>query len=88
MNVKQWTRIFKALANENRIKIIKFLLREREMSVSEIAEEIDISIKWTSKNLIQLANVEILESMGKHGQVYYKINPLIRCEVSDIIKKL
>ena len=88
MTIKQWTRLFKALSNENRLKIIKLLSRRSEMSVSDISEKIEISFKATSKNLIQLANVDILESNGKHAQVFYKMNPSVARKIADIIRKL
>lgn len=44
------------------------------MSVSDIAAEIDISLKGTSKHLIILHNLDVLNSTGTQGHVYYSIN--------------
>lgn len=72
--MKRWTQIFKALANINRLKIIKLLADHGPMTVSDIAAEIGISLKGTSKHLILLDNLEVLASQGKSGHVYYSFN--------------
>lgn len=77
MNEKEWAKIFKALGNENRIKIIELLSHKHKMSVSEIKRALGISFKWTSVNLNNLKRVGILESEGRKGQVFYYINPKI-----------
>ena len=69
--MKRWTQIFKALANINRLKIIELLASRGPMIVSDIAEEIDISPKGTSKHLIILHGLDILTARGKDGHVYY-----------------
>ena len=72
--VKRWSVIFKALGNVSRLKIINILAREPKMIVSHLAKEIDISLKSTSKHLIILKNLDILESVGKDGHVHYSLN--------------
>jgi len=72
--MKRWTQIFKALANINRLKIIKLLSTGGELSVTDIAREIGISLKATSKHLIILQNLDALDSAGKHNGVYYSFN--------------
>lgn len=73
--LKRWTTNFKALANINRLKIISMLSQGASLTVSQIARELKISIKSTSKHLIILNNLEVLENLGKDGHVYYSINP-------------
>ncbi len=41
----------KALANRRRLAILKYLKSKREASVGDIAEEINLSFKSTSKHL-------------------------------------
>ena len=72
--MNRWTLIFKALANINRLKIIKLLAKRNNLNVSEIAEIIDISLNATSKHLIILSNLGILEGKGKQGHVFYRIS--------------
>ncbi len=73
-SMKRWTQIFKALANTNRLKIIKLLSNGSALNVSDIAGEIGISLNATSKHLILLSNLDILDSKGKEGHVFYNLN--------------
>jgi DNA-binding transcriptional ArsR family regulator len=61
--MKRWTQIFKALSNTNRVEIIKILSRHEKLPVSEIAEKLDISLKATSKHLIILHNLDVLNAL-------------------------
>lgn len=72
--MKRWSVVFKTLSNINRLKIIKLLSGNQQMSVSRIAEELDISFKATSKHLLMLHDLDILNSTGKSGQVFYSLN--------------
>jgi DNA-binding transcriptional ArsR family regulator len=73
--MKRWTQIYKALANLNRLKIIKLLAKTgKQMTVADIAAEIDISFKGTSKHLILLHNLDVLENQGRDGHVFYSFN--------------
>jgi len=73
--MKNWELVFKSLANINRLKIIKMLdVKKSGMNVSEISEKLDISFRATSRHLIQLKNVGVLDSLGKDGNVIYTIN--------------
>ena len=58
---KRWVNIFKAMANINRLKIIKMLSGGTNLSVTKIAEELEIAVKSTSKHLIILHNLNFLE---------------------------
>ncbi|MBI3638118.1 winged helix-turn-helix transcriptional regulator [Candidatus Wolfebacteria bacterium] len=73
-NMKRWTVIFRALANINRLKIIKMLSGGGKMNVGEIAEELKISFKATSNHLAILKNLDVLESQGAEGHVFYFID--------------
>lgn len=84
--MKRWTQIFKALSNINRVKIIKTLLERGSMSVSEIAEELDISLKATSKHLIILHNLDVLCNKGKDNRVKYWVNPNMPADIKKAIK--
>jgi len=48
-------RIVKGAANHRRIAILRLLDRESELSVEEISERFDISMKTTSEHLRRLA---------------------------------
>ena len=85
-SVKDWTKIFKGLGNENRLKIIKFLYPDRVFTVSEIKEKLGISFKWTSQNLVDLERIGILESEGKGGHVLYRLHPNLTKKIVQIIE--
>lgn len=72
--MKRWTQIFKAFANSNRLKIIVLLSRGTPRNVTEIAGELRISLKATSKHLILLHNLDVLEAKGEKGHVFYSLN--------------
>ena len=84
--IKEWTKIFKGFGNENRLKIIKILYSAKELPVNEIAAKIQLSLKSTSKHLIQFSQLNILESEGKKGQVYYRLNSGIEPKIVGIIR--
>ena len=71
---KRWVNIFKALGNINRIKIIQMLANGESLSVTDIAGKIKVSIKSTSRHLMILRNLELLDGEGKNGHVFYSIN--------------
>ncbi len=83
--MKRWILIFKALSNINRLKIIKLLSGGKNLTVSEISEKIGISLNATSKHLIILSNLDILEGQGKDGHVFYKLNPNLPRDIKKSI---
>jgi DNA-binding transcriptional ArsR family regulator len=74
-------RVFKALSDANRRKIIS-LLRKNDMTAGEIAEQFDISKPSISEHLKILKNAELISS-EKNGQfITYFLNSSI---LDDII---
>ncbi|MDP3763359.1 MAG: winged helix-turn-helix domain-containing protein [bacterium] len=73
-NLKRWTVVFRALANINRLKIIKMLSNSHRMSVTDISIELKISFKATSNHLAILRSLDVLEPQGTEGHVLYSIN--------------
>lgn len=73
--MKRWTQIFKALGNLNRLKILEYLTNEQlPKTVGEIAKEIHVTFKGTSRHLIILHSMGFLDNEGKAGHVYYYVN--------------
>ncbi|KKU13334.1 MAG: ArsR family transcriptional regulator [Parcubacteria group bacterium GW2011_GWC2_45_7] len=85
--MKEWTKIFKALANENRLAILKAIVKHDELSVKMICQKLDKGVKLVSKHLGILAYMNIVEGQGKLGSVWYKLHPSLRLEVKTIIHK-
>ena len=74
----------KALANKRRLAIIELLRKGDEKSVGEIADNIKLSFRATSKHLSVLMNADILEKEQRSLQIFYSINK----EAPDMIKQL
>ena len=85
-SVKEWTKIFKGLGNGNRLKIIQFLYPTEVLTVTEIKEKLGISYKWTSRNLVDLEKIGILESEGKRGHILYRIYPNLSQKIRKAIE--
>lgn len=83
---KRWVNIFKALGNINRIKIIEMLSGGQSLSVTDIAGKIKISIKSTSRHLMILRNLELLDAEGKNGHVFYSLNKPVPEDIKRAIK--
>lgn len=86
LDEKEWLKVFKALANINRIKIVKYLFPDGIHAVGMIATHIRLPLKSTSKHLIKLENLGILESEGRDGRVFYFVNPKLRPSVRRILE--
>jgi DNA-binding transcriptional ArsR family regulator len=84
-SIQTLERTLKALANKRRLAIIKFLRKEREATVGDIAEHIQLSFKSTSRHLHVLAVADILVSEQRSLYIYYSINPSIRRSIKNII---
>jgi ArsR family transcriptional regulator len=65
--------IFKALAEENRLRILALLL-QNEMCVCEIKGSLKMTQSNVSRHLIALKNCGILECSKKSQWAYYKIS--------------
>lgn len=72
--MKRWTNVFRALANINRLKIIKMLYGGENMCVGDIARELKISFKATSNHLALLKSLDVVEAKGTSGHVFYSLN--------------
>ena len=62
MNINQTEKILKALANRRRLKIIEYLGGGKKASVSELAGHLKLSFKSTSKHLLILKSVDVIDS--------------------------
>ncbi len=82
---KRWVNIFKALGNINRIKIIQMLAGGKSITVTDIATKINVSIKSTSRHLMILRNLDLLEAEGKEGHVFYSFNKNIPADLKRAI---
>ncbi len=75
-------KILKALANKRRLAILKYLYSHKEATVGEIADNIKLSLKATSKHLGLLYAVDIVEKEQRSLQMWYRLagqlNPIVK----------
>ena len=58
---KEMAEIFKSLADENRLQILRILMREGELHVSKICEELGESQPAVSHHLTQLKHARLVD---------------------------
>lgn len=64
--------LLKAMANENRLRIL-CLLREREMSVSELNARLDLSQSALSQHLAVLRRQALVNTRRASQTIYYSL---------------
>jgi len=86
--LKKTTRILKALADENRVRIL-YLLNEREdLCVCEIREVIGLSQPTISSHLKLLENNELV-TFNKDGKwVNYSMNPDLNVKLKQMLNDI
>lgn len=67
-------RNLKALANKRRLAILKYLKRVSKSSVGDVASEIGLSFKATSRHLGVLTNAGILEKEQEGLTMWHRIS--------------
>ena len=73
--MKHLERIFRGLANRRRLAIIRLLAQNKELPVAEIARRINLSFTSTSKHLLILHQLDIVEKRQESLNVYYRLAP-------------
>lgn len=81
-------KILKALANRRRLAILKYLKENKEAPVAEIADEINLSFKATSKHLGVLSAIDIIEREQRSSQMFYYLSAAQEPPVKYIISIL
>jgi DNA-binding transcriptional ArsR family regulator len=77
-------RIFKALSDQSRLRVIAILAENKKRSVSEIASELGMSISSVSHHLSILGNLGFVGKKRDGKQVYHSLDD--QC-VRDILKR-
>ncbi len=88
MDNKDFERIMKAFANRRRLAILRFLKKEGRASVGDIAEEIRLSFKATSKHLGILSAAGIVDREQQSLQMFYHLSSDLLAPVRSIISLL
>ena len=71
---KNYIDLFKALANEDRLKIIQLLIKNTEMCAQEVEKHFFLEQSTTSHHLNTLRRAGITKARKKGRNVYYSIN--------------
>ncbi|MEK7194145.1 MAG: metalloregulator ArsR/SmtB family transcription factor [Patescibacteria group bacterium] len=74
MKEKQFEKILKSLANKRRLLILSFLKKNEEATVGNIAENIKLSFRATSKHLSVLSLSDIVDKEQRGPYIFYSIN--------------
>jgi len=79
---KHLEKILKAIANRRRLAIIRYLKRVKVSTVGDIAEQIQLSFKATSKHLAVLHAADIVEreqiSLTMNYTLSTPLHPLVQ----------
>jgi DNA-binding transcriptional ArsR family regulator len=73
LNPKDLEKILKAFANKRRIAILRLIRVKRGVTLGDIADEIKLSYKTTSKHLGILTNIGIVEREQQGFRASYTI---------------
>ena len=73
MSEKELERMFKAFADKRRLAIMRYVRKQGEAPVGDIASEIKLSFNATSKHLLLLAAANIVDKEQRSLQMFYRI---------------
>jgi ArsR family transcriptional regulator len=83
-NLLLGSQIFKACADESRLRILSLILNNGEMCITDLEKILDFTQAKTSRHLIYLKNAGILSYRRYNHWVLYQIKD----EVYEIIKQI
>lgn len=85
--IRDIEKILKVLGNKRRLSIIFYLSKVNQAKVGNIANEIGISFKATSKHLLQLFNFDIIEREQNGLEMWYRLSKNVPSnKINNIIK--
>ncbi|MDO8602141.1 MAG: metalloregulator ArsR/SmtB family transcription factor [bacterium] len=71
--MKKLEKVLKVFANSRRLAILQYLKSEGEARVSNIAKEISLSFKSTSRHMHVLFAGDLVEKDQRSLEVYYRL---------------
>ena len=80
------TKVFKCLADENRIRMMLLIAREEELCVCELTCALEESQPKVSRHLAQLRTCDLLAARRQGQGVYYRLHPELPAWVREILK--
>ncbi|MGB7958134.1 MAG: helix-turn-helix transcriptional regulator [Minisyncoccia bacterium] len=88
MNHREIEKILKALGNRRRLAILRLLREDEEVKVGNIALEIGLSFRSTSRHIIVLEKANILEKDQRGLEVFCCLSDKIPQFALNIIGEL
>jgi len=85
MELKELEKLLKALANKRRLAILRYLKKNGEANVTEIADVIKLSVKSTSRHLAVLFSADFVDRRQQSLEVYYWCTPSLPPPVKGVI---
>ncbi|KKS36955.1 MAG: hypothetical protein A3G49_03255 [Candidatus Sungbacteria bacterium RIFCSPLOWO2_12_FULL_41_11] len=86
--MKNLEKIFKGLANRRRLAIIKLLAKNKQLSVTDIAKQIKLSFKATSKHLSVLRQLDIVDRNQVGLTAYYRFSHTLPHPVNMLVSTI
>lgn len=84
-------RLFKAVANEKRVKIIEALMEREKIALVPLAALLKLPYKTVARNLKILEKAMLVKSQSYRGNVYYSLETSSKLfygkAILDLIKK-
>lgn len=76
--------VFKALADDSRLRILHLILQNKEMCTSDLEQVLDFTQTKTSRHLSYLRNAGLVSTRKLDQWVYYSLKD----EVADVLAQL
>jgi len=86
--MKHLEKPLKAVANQRRLEILKYLKEKKAATVGELAEHIKLSFKSTSKHLAVLLGADIVLKEQQGSFVLYALAPKLPLVAKSILSIL
>ena len=87
-DVKHIGKVLRVLGNHRRLLILGLLKKGGTMTVGDVATAIKLSFNATSRHLLMLYGVDVLDKEQKGLEVYYKIAPNQPKLVREVLNEL
>ncbi|MDP3986448.1 MAG: metalloregulator ArsR/SmtB family transcription factor [Candidatus Veblenbacteria bacterium] len=86
MRLTELEKLYRLLAGQKRLEILKLLNQEKEMSVGDIAAHIHLSFKSTSKHLLLLRQGGLLERRQSRFVALYRLSAELPPHIAQQLK--
>jgi ArsR family transcriptional regulator, arsenate/arsenite/antimonite-responsive transcriptional repressor len=87
INLKEIVKVFKAIGDETRIRLLK-LLQQRELCVCELMQALDMTQSRVSRNLGILKNAGLVEDRRDGLWVHYSLNVEAKPYIKELLEML